>query len=484
MMCHGRIANSTAKVGLPEVKLGLIPAGGGTQLLPRAVGLERAVSAIVSGDTFEASSFEGTSLFDGLCADDPVPMARDLARHLSRNGILPSLASLCVDHPEQEAFIGFVRNNLLAKKSRPAGALRALDAVVKNSKIDLTAGLAVEQSIFNEMLLDPEMSAVRHLFRAEREAPKLLDRPDVKPATITHVGVIGAGYMGAGIATCTALAGIPITLFDQDFVAATRVANEIRGEVGRAAKRGAAASSVEVNVASLIEQLADCDLLIEAIVEDIDVKSAVICSIENVASADSIIASNTSTLDLSRLAEVCKNPGRFLGLHFFGPAQVMRLVEVVAAKNTSAETLGSSVAFVKRIRKVPIIVQNCEGFLGNRMFLKYLAQAVKLAGRGIAPERIDRSLETWGMKMGPFRTMDLIGLDILASGNKPAGLNLLEEFVSRGWKGRKSGVGWYRRDGTTGEMVANAAVSELLPPVRDNHLSDDEIVDRCLLAHQ
>ncbi|WP_409192913.1 3-hydroxyacyl-CoA dehydrogenase family protein [Bradyrhizobium sp. RDM4] len=131
---------------------------------------------------------------------------------------------------------------------------------------------------------------------------------------------------------------------------------------------------------------------------------------------------------------------------------------------------------------MPIIVQNCEGFLGNRMFLKYLAQAVKLAGRGIAPERIDRSLETWGMKMGPFRTMDLIGLDILASGNKPAGLNLLEEFVSRGWKGRKSGVGWYRRDGTTGEMVANAAVSELLPPVRDNHLSDDEIVDRCLLA--
>ncbi|WP_137134167.1 3-hydroxyacyl-CoA dehydrogenase NAD-binding domain-containing protein [Rhizobium sp. FKY42] len=498
LSCHYRLANRDARIGLPEVTLGLLPGAGGTQLLPRAIGLEAAANLILSGRPVKAERFAETPLFDAMLGADPLGEALSFARGLGEG--LPHLSQNRVEHVSAVAFLQSIRTNLSGYRQRAPGHLPAVDCLEAAATLPFAKGREVEQQKFLEARIAPEGAALRYAFLAERAAAQVPGLDAATPRLIETVAVIGAGTMGQGIALACAGAGLSVRLLDLNDAALERARAAFALRFEKAVAKGkisgetARETAARITAVSGYDEIRDCDLVIEAVVERMEVKQAVFKALDSVMKPGAILASNTSTLDLDQIASFTGRPGDVLGLHFFNPADVMRLLEVVRGKQTAPDVLASALSFGKRLRKVSVVSGVCDGFIGNRMIEFYMREALYLVEEGATPAQVDRALERWGMAMGPFAMMDLVGNDVndairerRRAANPELRLPEIPDILrDQGWYGNKSGLGWYDHSG--GRPAEHRALSDALAAwrsdsgVKARKISADEITGRCTLA--
>jgi 3-hydroxyacyl-CoA dehydrogenase len=502
--CHFRVASAQAPIALPEVKLGLLPGAGGTQRLPRAIGLEAALNMIVSGASVPAAKLRGTALFDEVVDGDALAAGVALARKVAaENASRKRLRDVAIADPNAEGFLQFARNTVAAVSKGYPAPLKCVDAVEAAATKPFDEGIRTERALFLELMLTPESRALRHGFFAERAAARIPGIDENAPGRpIERVAIVGAGTMGGGIAMSFASAGIPVTVLETKQEALDKGMATIRRNYEASVKRGKLdAKAAERNVALLRPTLAyadvaDADLLIEAVFEDMDVKLGVFRELDARAKPSAILASNTSTLDLDRIAAGTRRPQDVVGMHFFSPANVMKLLEVVRGKKTAADVLISVMRVAKRIGKTAVVSGVCDGFIGNRMVEQYLRQAMFLLEEGATPAQVDRALERFGMAMGPFRMSDLAGNDVGWYIRKRRYVEKPEVIYSRiadklcelGRFGQKTGSGWYRYESGRRDALPDPAVDALIADYRKEHgfaprkVPDDEIVQRCIYA--
>src|SRR5688572_25146587 len=506
--CHYRVAQADAKIAFPEVKLGLIPGAGGTQRFPRLVGLEGAVNMIVSGATVPALTFKGSPLFDVIvengAADSLRRAAREFALGLRKQGNpLRRVRDMAVKHPQAEAFLQFAKASVASIARGLAAPLRALEAVEASSTQSFEKGIATERKIFAELMVSAESQALRHAFFAERAAGKVAGLSDKTPQRkIARVAVIGAGTMGGGIAMTFANAGIPVTLLEVKQEALERGMAAIRKNYEGAVAKGKLKAADAAKRAELIQpsldyaSVAQADLVIEAVFEDLDVKKAVFRELDRHARRGAILATNTSTLDVDAIAKFTKRPGDVLGLHFFSPANVMRLLEVVRAKKTRPDVLATAMSLARRIGKTAVVAGVCDGFIGNRMLDPYAQQALLMLEEGASPQQVDRAIEAFGFAMGPFRMSDLAGNDIswhirkrhYAEHPKMRHMRIADRICELGRFGQKSGSGWYRYEPGRRDAIPDPVVDQIIAEerkalkIQPRKIPNAEIVDRLLYA--
>lgn len=501
---HHRIADARAQIGLPEVKLGLLPGAGGTQRFPRAVGLETAINMIVSGEPVAAAQLADTALFDAVVDDGAVDAAVALAREAAtREGPHPRLRDRDVGHADAEAFIAWSRLTVGAMSKQFPAPLKCLEAIEAAVKHPFGAGLKVEREAFAHLMQTPESAALRHAFFADRAASKVEGIDASTPRReVRSVGVIGAGTMGGGITMNFLNAGIPVTLLETGQEALDRGLATIRRNYENSAKKGKlTVEQVEQRMALVTPtldyaDLGDADLVVEAVYEELGVKEQVFGKLDAVAKPGAILASNTSTLDVDAIAAFTGRPGDVLGTHFFSPANVMKLLEVVRGAKTTPDALATVMDLSKKIRKTAVVSGVCDGFIGNRMIEQYSRQATFLLEEGALPQQIDRAIEAFGFAMGPFRMGDLAGNDIGWAIRKRRYVEQPEMRYSRtadrlcelGRYGQKTGAGWY--DYAPGDRTARPSpvVTDMLRQhaaelgVPQRRVSDEEIVQRLVYA--
>ncbi len=456
LVCHYRVAASSAKVGLPEVSLGILPGAGGTQRLPRVVGAQAALEIMTSGRQVRAAEALQLGLVDKVVAEDAlVQSAVAFAQEIVANGaacprIRDRTERIVADRAEPELFEEFRRAN--ARRFRgfraPEGIIRAVEAAVT---LPFDQGLTREQALFQDLVESTESAAQRHLFFAERCTPHV---PDVPPATATipidTVGVIGAGTMGGGIAMNFLNAGIPVTMVEMTQAALDRGLGVIRRNYEASAAKGRMSQDqVEARMALItpalrMDDLGRADLIIEAVFESMEVKKQVFSQLDRIAKPGAILASNTSFLDLDEIARTTQRPQVVIGLHFFSPANVMRLLEVVRGAHTSAEVIATAMRLAKRIGKVPVLSRVCPGFIANRLLAPRGYQADALALEGTPVEAIDRALTDYGFAMGHFQMMDLVGLDVV--GRDATTRTAMGDLVATDRLGQKKNGGYYDYD--------------------------------------
>jgi 3-hydroxyacyl-CoA dehydrogenase len=506
--CHYRVALADAKIAFPEVKLGLIPGAGGTQRFPRLVGLETALNMIVSGATVPAAAFKGSPLFDLLAENSGKDALRLAARGFAtglrkRGGSVRRVRDLKVTHAQAEAFLQFAKTSITAVARGLAAPLRALDAVGASVSQSFEKGIATEQKIFGELMASAESQALRHAFFAERAAAKVNGLGDkTAHRKIERVAVVGAGTMGGGIAMTFANAGIPVTLLEAKQEALDRGLAAIRKNYEGAVAKGKLKADEAAKRGALIQPSLDyaavsaADLIIEAVFEDIGVKKAVFRELDKHARRGAILATNTSTLDVDAIAAFTKRPGDVLGLHFFSPANVMRLLEVVRAKKTRPDVLATAMALARRIGKTAVVAGVCDGFIGNRMLDPYATQALLMLEEGASPQQVDRAIEAFGFAMGPFRMSDLAGNDIswhirkrhYAEHPKMRHFRIADRVCELGRFGQKTGSGWYRYEPGRRDAIPDPVVEQIIVEERKalkiepRRIPDTEIVDRLLFA--
>ena len=500
--CHYRVARSDAKIAFPEVKLGLIPGAGGTQRFPRLVGLETAINLIVSGTTVPASLLKGP-LFDALTDGVLADAARKFALELGKKGWpVRRVRDLPVKHPQGEAFLQFARTSVAAVSRGMAAPLRAIEAVGA-SLSTFAAGISTEQKVFSELMVSAESQSLRHAFFAERAATKVPGLNEKTPQRkIAAVAVVGAGTMGSGIAMSFANAGIPVTLLEAKPEALERGIAGIRKFYQGAAAKGKLKADEATRRAGLITPslefaaAAKADLIIEAVFEDIGVKKGVFQQLDKIAKQGAILATNTSTLDVDAIARFTKRPGDVLGLHFFSPANVMRLLEVVRGAKTRPDVLATALSLARRIGKTAVVSGVCDGFIGNRMLDPYAQQALLMMEEGASPQQIDRAIEKFGFAMGPFRMSDLAGNDIswhirqrhYAEHPKMRHMRIADRVCELGRFGQKTGLGWYRYEPGKRDAIPDPVVDKIIDEERKalnispRKIPDAEIVDRLLYA--
>ncbi|WP_313076335.1 3-hydroxyacyl-CoA dehydrogenase NAD-binding domain-containing protein [Melaminivora sp.] len=507
--CHYRVAAPGCSVALPEVKLGLLPGAGGTQRLPRVIGVEAALNMIVTGEAVKSefiASVPGQKLFDKL-VDSPEGLAEgalSFARGVADVRPLPLVRNLPCKHPNGEAYFQFARNMAkgMAKNfPAPAKCVDAVEAATKHRKFD--DGLAAERELFIHLMWTPESRALRHLFFAERAASKIPDVPASTPKhDIKKVAVIGAGTMGGGIAMNFLNAGIPVVMLEMKQEALDRgVATMRKNYEAQVAKKKLKADKYEQRMALLsttlaYEDLADADLVIEAVFEDMGVKEQVFKKLDEVMKPGAILASNTSTLDLNRIANFTQRPQDVVGLHFFSPANVMKLLEVVRGDATAPDVLATVMAVAKKIRKVAVVSGVCDGFIGNRMIEQYGRQAGFLLDEGCTPAQVDRAIEKFGFAMGPFRMGDLAGNDIGWAIRKRRAVEkpgmkyskTADLLCEMGRFGQKVGKGWYDYAPGKRDAIPNAEVEKMVAEHREalgitpRKIGDEEIVQRLVYS--
>lgn len=474
MGCRFRVALSDARVGLPEVTLGIVPGAGGTVRTPRLAGVAAAVGLVTSGRPVGAARALDLGLVDAVVQGDLVAEAVAFARAaLTRP--LPDPVSL---RPVAAPDPGFwaEQETSVAKAARGAAApLRALACLRKAAESDFDAAMAFERETFLDLRGSEQAAALRHVFFAERGAPRPAALRDVAPLPLRRVAVIGGGTMGAGIIAALREAGLPVTLVERDAEAVARGIANLDGIFAGSVRRGklteaqAGALAAGVTGTSDYAHIADADLVIEAVFEEIGVKRAVFDRLGAVCRPDAVLATNTSYLDPRDIAEGLPHPDRFIGLHFFSPANVMKLLEIVPAPETSQRTQATGFALARMLGKIPVRAGICEGFIGNRILKRYRAAAEGLVRQGVPIAEIDAAMRAYGFAMGPFEAQDLGGLDIAylqREGARAAGQDVPETLgdilVRVGRKGQKTGGGWY--DYAPGERKPrpSLAVAELL----------------------
>jgi 3-hydroxyacyl-CoA dehydrogenase len=504
MGAHYRVANSDAQIALPEVKLGLLPGAGGTQRLPRAIGLEAAVNMIVSGAIVPAAKLKGTGLFDEVTDGDPLPAAIALAEKAAAENLpRKRLRDLKVNDPQGEAFLQFARNSIAAMAGPYPAPLKCLEAVAASLSKSFDEGLRLEREAFVALMATAESRALRHVFAAERAAGKV-DLPEATPLReVRKVGVIGAGTMGGGITMSFVNAGIAVVLLEMKQEALDKGVATIRRNYENSAKKGKLTTGQLEQRMALItpvvedySQFADADLVIEAVFENMEVKEQVFRKLDSVCKPGAILASNTSYLNIDRIAGFTQRPGDVLGLHFFSPANVMRLLEVVRGAKTAPDVLATSMALARKIKKVAVVSGVCDGFIGNRMIARYGAAAQGLIHAGALPQQVDGALQKFGLAMGPFRMGDLAGLDIGWATRKrkaaEAGVEMkpivADRLCEAGRFGQKTGAGWYRYEAGKRDPIPDPVTQQLIEEYRTAHgitpraVTDDEVVERCIYA--
>lgn len=505
--CHYRCATPATKLGLPEVNLGLIPGAGGTQRLPRLVGLEAALGMIVDGKPLTASRALELGLIDRLVDESrPLDAALRYARELieARAVVRPTRA-LRARAPDPAKALEDAHT--LARRVRRGGEAppRAIDAVAASVVLPFEEGLALEATLFAQCRSSPQSRALRHLFMAERQAAKLEGEAGRAPARdLKRVAIIGGGTMGRGIAMACAASQFDVTLIEVDEQALARARGVIEDTWSASVAKGRMTAPARTAALALIRgssslaDAADADLVIEAIHEDLDAKRALFGKLDALCPPGTVLATNTSALDIDRIAGATSRAGDVVGLHFFSPAHVMRLLEIVRGASSSPGVLATSMRFAKRLRKLGVIAGNCDGFIGNRMLAGYRREAEFLLLEGASPRQVDEALVGFGMSMGPFVMGDMAGLDVSAAGRRrrraegrlpedPRFGAVPDRLVEAGWYGQKSGRGYYRYEAGSHKAIEDDAVLELIEResarlgVGRRSISPDEIVTRCIL---
>jgi 3-hydroxyacyl-CoA dehydrogenase len=506
--CHYRIAAPGCSVALPEVKLGLIPGAGGTQRLPRALGVEPALNMIVSGEPVKAellAQVPGQKLFDKLAAsaESLVQEALALAAEVAAVRPLPLVRNLPCKHPLGDAYFQFARNMVKGMAKNFPAPLKCVDAVEAATKQKMEAGLLTEREIFINLMWSPESRALRHLFLAERSASKVPDVPaDTAQRAINSVAIIGAGTMGGGIAMNFLNAGIPVKLLEMKQEALERGLATISKNYEAQVKKGKLKQDKFEQRMSLLsttlsyDDLKDADLVIEAVFEELGVKEAVFKELDRVMKPGAILASNTSTLDLNKIAAFTQRPQDVVGLHFFSPANVMKLLEVVRGEKTAKDVLATVMTVAKKIKKTAVVSGVCDGFIGNRMIEQYGRQAGFLLDEGCTPAQVDKAAEKFGFAMGPFRMGDLAGNDIgwairkrrYAEQPDMKYSKTADLLCEKGRFGQKTGAGWYDYVPGKRDAIPNADVVQMIEAHRaalgitPRKISDEEIVQRLVYS--
>ncbi|MFO1337242.1 MAG: 3-hydroxyacyl-CoA dehydrogenase NAD-binding domain-containing protein [Burkholderiaceae bacterium] len=505
--CHYRVGAPGASVALPEVKIGLIPGAGGTQRLPRVLGVETALNMIVSGDPVKSellAALPGQKLFDKLITDgDLLAGAVAFATEVADKRPLPLVRDLKVTHPNPDGYIQFARNTVKAMaKNFPAPA-KCVDAVEASMTRKFDDGMVLEREIFVALMMTPECKALRHAFFAERAASKIPDVPEDTPLReVKKVAIIGAGTMGGGIAMNFLSAGTPVVMLEMKQEALDRGVATIRKNYEAQVKKGKLKpEKYEATMALLsttlsYDAIGDADMVIEAVFEDMEVKKAVFEQLDRVMKPGAILASNTSTLDVDKIAAFTKRPQDVIGTHFFSPANVMKLLEVVRGKATAKDVLATVMALGKKIRKTCVVSGVCDGFIGNRMIEQYSRQAGFLLEEGCTPQQVDKAVEKFGFAMGPFRMGDLAGNDVGWYIRKRRYLekpNLrysktADLLCEMGRFGQKTQAGWYDYQAGKRDAIPSPVVNEMIEKHRaamgitPRKISDDEIVHRLVFA--
>lgn len=506
--CHYRIAAPGCSIALPEVKLGLIPGAGGTQRLPRVIGVEAALNLIVSGEPVKSEMIAGVpgqKLFDKMAASAESLAAEALAfaQSVADARPLPLVRNFPCKHPEGDAYFQFARNMVKGMaKNFPAPA-KCVDAVEAATKKKFADGMLVEREIFINLMWTPESRALRHLFMAERAASKIPDvASDTPKRDIKLVGVIGAGTMGGGISMNFLNAGIPVKILEMKQEALDRGVATIKKNYEAQVKKGKLKQDKYEQRMALLsttlsyDDLKDCDLIIEAVFEEMGVKEAVFKQLDAVAKPGAILASNTSTLDVDKIAAFTKRPQDVVGMHFFSPANVMKLLEVVRGKETAKDVLATVMAIGKKIKKTSVVSGVCDGFIGNRMIEQYSRQAGFLLDEGCTPQQVDKAIEKFGFAMGPFRMGDLAGNDIGWAIRKRRAVERADMKYSRtadklcelGRFGQKTGAGWYDYQAGKRDAIPSDLVNKMIEDHRKElgitprKISDEEIVQRLVFA--
>ncbi len=501
---HYRIATAGAKIGLPEVKLGVIPGAGGTQRLPRLVGVEQALRMIVSGEPVSASEALAMGAIDEIADGDLQAAAVSAARRLLAQGQAPRRSSELPVAAVEAAVFEQARRQAALKQRHLLAPLAAIDAVEAAATLPFAESVQRERQLFLERRASPQAAALRNAFFGEREVAKVPGLPEDLPTRkIERVAVLGAGTMGGGIAMCFANAGFDVRLKDVETAALERGMTTIRKNYQASAARGGLTiEEMDKRLARIRPtldwaELSDVDLIVEAVFEDLEVKRQVFEQIDAIARPGAILATNTSYLDVAQIAEFTCRPQEVVGMHFFSPANVMRLLENVRTAKTAPDILATVMKLGRQLGKVAVLVGGCDGFVGNRMLAQRTREAWFLLEEGALPQQVDAALVDFGFPMGPFAVSDLAGLDIgwrnrqaRAHLRKPGvrDCDLLDQVCLLGRLGQKTGAGWYRYEDGKRTPQPDPAIEELIVAhsqargITRRTISDQEIVERCVYS--
>ncbi|MET0652527.1 MAG: 3-hydroxyacyl-CoA dehydrogenase NAD-binding domain-containing protein [Hyphomicrobiaceae bacterium] len=499
--CHYRVAGREVRqLGLPEIKLGIIPGAGGTQRLPRVIGVQKALELILSGAFIDAKTGAAAGLIDNV-ADDVVTEAVAFARQQIGKA-LRRVGELTIDKAAVPAgLFEKARDSVARHPSGPLAPKCAIDAVELATTLPASEGIARERQIFREAAASPYARALQYAFFAERQAANLPGiGPDVKARPVETVGIIGAGTMGTGITLAFLNAGIPVTLVEttQDALDAgvTRIKDTLSANArrGRITEAQAADRLAKLTPALELESLGKADLVIEAVFENMVLKKEIFAKLDGIAKSGAIIATNTSTLDVDAIAAVTKRPQDVLGLHFFSPANIMRLLEIVRAEKTGNDVMATAMVLAKRIGKVGVQAGVCDGFVGNRMLAAYAEEVQAMLLEGATPTDVDSALEAWGMAMGPIAVHDLAGLDVSyrirkerkLTGERAQLARVPDKIVEMGRHGQKTGAGFYKYDANRKrqpdpEIEALIRAEAEAQHIKQRKIPAEEIVERSLL---
>lgn len=506
--CHYRVAAPGCKVALPEVKLGLVPGAGGTQRLPRVLGVEAALNIIVSGEPVNSellAAIPGQKLFDKLSAsaDSLLDDAKAFAASIADKTPLPLVRNLKCKHPEGDAYFQFARNMVRGMAKHFPAPEKCLDAVQAATKRKFDDGMAFERELFINLMWTAESRALRHIFMADRAASKIPDVPaDTPKRNVQKMAVIGAGTMGGGISMNFLNAGMPVVMLETKQEALDRGVATIRNNYQAQVKKGKLTPEKLDQRMGLLTttldyaDLKDADMVIEAVFEEMSVKEAVFKQLDAVMKPGAILATNTSTLDVDAIAAFTKRPQDVIGTHFFSPANVMKLLEVVRGKETAKDVLATVMALGKTIKKTSVVSGVCDGFIGNRMIEQYSRQAGFLLDEGCTPQQVDKAVETFGFAMGPFRMGDLAGNDIGWAIRKRRAIEKPDLTYSKtadllcelGRFGQKTGAGWYDYAPGQRKAIPSKLVEDMLAEYRAQQgkpvraISDEEIVHRLVFS--
>ena len=506
--CHYRITAPGASIALPEVKIGLLPGAGGTQRLPRVLGVEPALNMIVSGEAIKSemlAMLPGQKLFDKMSAspDSLMDEALKFAREVSATRPLPRVRDLPCKHPQGDAYFQFTRNMVKGMAKNYPAPPKCVDAVQAATKKKFDEGMVIERELFMNLMWTPECRALRHLFMSQRAASKIADVPDTTPTrAIKQIAVIGAGTMGGGISMNFLNAGIPVKILETKQEALDRGIATIKKNYEAQVKKGKLKEDKYAQRMALLtstlsyDDIKDADLVIEAVFEEMGVKETVFKQLDAVMKPGAILASNTSTLDVNAIANFTKRPEDVIGMHFFSPANVMKLLEVVRGAKTAKDVLATVMALAKTIKKTAVVSGVCDGFIGNRMIEQYGRQGGFLLEEGCTPQQVDKAIEKFGFAMGPFRMGDLAGNDIGWAIRKRRYVEKPNMKYSKtadllcemGRFGQKVGKGWYDYQAGKRDAIPNKEVEDMVVKHRatigmtPRKISDEEIVQRLVFS--